>query len=128
MEKYDIWIDNDQSEYYISGKSELAIRRFFTILFLEISGYSSKTFIDLEHNEFFKNRIKNNYEINNQRISQLQTSFYADLYYVSIQRELQGFQIIETNKFSGIHLPFTDEETHFFQSLMISSLLMIFIV
>ncbi|MGL4642731.1 MAG: helix-turn-helix domain-containing protein [Vagococcus fluvialis] len=114
MEKYDIWIDNDQSEYYISGKSELAIRRFFTILFLEISGYSSKTFIDLEHNEFFKNRIKNNYEINNQRISQLQTSFYADLYYVSIQRELQGFQIIETNKFSGIHLPFTDEETHFF--------------
>ncbi|MFW7374200.1 helix-turn-helix domain-containing protein [Vagococcus fluvialis] len=114
MEKYNIWINNEQSVYYISGKNELSIRRFFTILFLEMSGYSSKQFNHLEQNNILKQRIKINYAINNQRISQLHESFYADLYFVSIKREMQGFQVESSNNFSGTHLPFTEHDINFF--------------
>lgn len=108
--KYDIEIENNQSLYRIVGKNELSLRRFFTILFLEISGYSSKMFLRSESNLLLKQRIETLYQENNESISTIQISFYADLYYVSLQRESQGFFTPSSEHFTGKITLLTDEE------------------
>lgn len=108
LKRYNIQIQNTQSSYQIIGDNEISLRRFFTILFLEVSGYSSKVFLTHEKNDFLKNRIKNLYEHNKEEISQLQISFYADLYYVSLQREIQGYKVELPDNFIGDYLPLCD--------------------
>ena len=108
LKRYNIKIQNTQSSYQIIGDNEIRLRRFFTILFLEVSGYSSKVFLTHEKNDFLKNRIKNLYEHNKEEISQLQISFYADLYYVSLQREIQGYKVELPDNFIGDYLPLCD--------------------
>lgn len=114
MKQYNIWINNEQSRYYISGENELSIRRFFTTLFLEMSGYTSKTIIKTKPNTIFKSRIKINYNANKQPLSKTQESFYSTLYFISIQREQQGFQVEQTKYFSGIHMPFSEDDINLF--------------
>lgn len=113
--KYDILIENNQAHYQIIGENEARLRRFFTTLFLQVSGYSSKMFLDDKLNDFLKQRIQAQYEGNEESISPNLISYYADLYFFSLLREQQGYFLETPQRFSGLKTSFSLEEFKFIE-------------
>lgn len=114
LDEYEMTIENNQSCYHISSPNELRLRRFFTTFFLQVSGYSSKMFLDTEMNLFLKERIATLYKKNGHEITSIMLSYYADLYYFSLIREEQGFRLTPPKNFLGNWVNLSDEEHKFF--------------
>lgn len=114
MASYDIEIKNEQSNYFIYSKKEMSVRQFVAIFFLEVSGYSTKLFLENQKNRLLRNRIVENYSYNNESTTQVNIAFYSKMYLISLERESQGFHIDDSSSFIGKTAPLTSEETALF--------------
>lgn len=120
LKKFDIQIQNNQSFFSLTSSNELGLRYFVTIFFLEISDNSPDLFISKEVTSFIKKRIKKLLKKNNESLSNQEIIFYIVLYYVSIHRDLQGFQLNYEYQFKGINSVFTKDEELFLNENKIS--------